>query len=384
MRKALLALWIFLASVCPDPAQMMQDIVNARAPVAATYVGPGDIVSGATAAYGLRGYNAAYASPGTNLAVNLRRANDNATCDFVIATSGALGGTASACAQGGGLSLATFATQDATATCTIATTIATCTSGSSVPHAGSTITGAGVTLPCYASAAGSGTAPSFTVAIAGNGTTSPCGTIGAGVTLTFTYGLFVTTAYDQSGHTADASQATAAKQPELLPNCISALPCMEFTRTASQGLTTSGSPSSGAATFTISVVAERTQAFTSFSNIFGGTSASVGAFFNNSANTAMVSQGSFVTATANDSVAHAMQFIANTTTSFVNVDGTPGSTGNANTTAFPATSNIGIGAGNAFGGFDAETVIWSSVFSSGQNTSMCNNQRLYYGTAASC
>jgi hypothetical protein len=53
------------------------------------YVGPGDIVSGATAWYGLRAYNLAYTT-GTNKAINIRRASDNTTMDIVILTSGAL------------------------------------------------------------------------------------------------------------------------------------------------------------------------------------------------------------------------------------------------------------------------------------------------------
>ena len=53
------------------------------------YVGPGDIVSGAIAWYGLRAYNLAYTT-GTNKAINIRRASDNTTTDIVILTSGAL------------------------------------------------------------------------------------------------------------------------------------------------------------------------------------------------------------------------------------------------------------------------------------------------------
>ena len=53
------------------------------------YVGPGDIVSGATAWYGLRAYNLAYTT-GTNKAINIRRASDNTTMDIVILTSGDL------------------------------------------------------------------------------------------------------------------------------------------------------------------------------------------------------------------------------------------------------------------------------------------------------
>lgn len=229
MRKDFLAFCIFLMSVCAAPAQMMQDIVNGEPePSTATYTGPGDVVSGASAWYGLRAYNAAYASPGTNLAVNLRRTSDNATCNFVIATSGEFGGTASACAQGGGLSLASFATQDATCTGTISSTTLTCASASSTPHAGSTLTGTGITQPSFIVSCGTFTGG------AGTCTLNAAQTVSVGETITMTYGLYVAEVYDQSGANFCSSapchvvQATAGSQPQLLPSCIgtSLLPCI--------------------------------------------------------------------------------------------------------------------------------------------------------------
>jgi hypothetical protein len=52
------------------------------------YVGPGDIASGATAWYGLRAYNAAYAT-GSNPAAIIRRASDNTTATINILSTGA-------------------------------------------------------------------------------------------------------------------------------------------------------------------------------------------------------------------------------------------------------------------------------------------------------
>ena len=54
------------------------------------YTGPGDIVSGAIAWYGLRAYSAAVAATGTQKAIKIRRASDNTTMDILILTSGAL------------------------------------------------------------------------------------------------------------------------------------------------------------------------------------------------------------------------------------------------------------------------------------------------------
>lgn len=54
-----------------------------------SYVGPGDVISGAAAWWGLRGYNAAV-SNGTTKAIRLVRDSDNAQQDFVILSSGDL------------------------------------------------------------------------------------------------------------------------------------------------------------------------------------------------------------------------------------------------------------------------------------------------------
>lgn len=56
-------------------------------PAAAAYVGPGDVVSGATAWYGLRAYS--NATKGSN-AIRIRRISDNSEQDFVTLSTGAL------------------------------------------------------------------------------------------------------------------------------------------------------------------------------------------------------------------------------------------------------------------------------------------------------
>lgn len=54
-----------------------------------TYFGPGDVVSGATAWWGLRAYNEAFAASGGN-AITVRRASDNTTQTIVVLSTGAL------------------------------------------------------------------------------------------------------------------------------------------------------------------------------------------------------------------------------------------------------------------------------------------------------
>ncbi len=56
---------------------------------APSYTGPGDIAT-FKAWYGLRGYSAAVAAPGTQKAITVRRASDNTTQDIVILNTGSL------------------------------------------------------------------------------------------------------------------------------------------------------------------------------------------------------------------------------------------------------------------------------------------------------
>jgi Alpha-L-arabinofuranosidase B, catalytic len=55
-----------------------------------TFRGPGDVLSGARAWYGLSAYSAAVAATGTQKAVNVRRSSDNTTADILILTTGLL------------------------------------------------------------------------------------------------------------------------------------------------------------------------------------------------------------------------------------------------------------------------------------------------------
>lgn len=70
------------------PCQPLQQII-ADTPASQHYSGPGDVTA-FTAWWGLRAYSAAIAATGTQNALDLRRASDNATCTAKIGTSGAL------------------------------------------------------------------------------------------------------------------------------------------------------------------------------------------------------------------------------------------------------------------------------------------------------
>jgi hypothetical protein len=59
-----------------------------------SYTGPGDVVSGATAWYGLRAYTAAIAAAATQKLINIRNIATSETCDVIVATNGGFGNVA--------------------------------------------------------------------------------------------------------------------------------------------------------------------------------------------------------------------------------------------------------------------------------------------------
>lgn len=65
------------------------------------YSGPGDVLSGAVAFWGLRGYNAAV-SNGTTKAIQVRRSSDSTTQDIVVLSTGGLDWNSANSFRGGG------------------------------------------------------------------------------------------------------------------------------------------------------------------------------------------------------------------------------------------------------------------------------------------
>lgn len=376
----------FCAIICllASPANAQLTTTHAGGGVPGTaYTGPGDVVSGAKVWWGLRAYNAAYAT-GSNPAVTVRRASDNTTQNINILSNGNLD-VASA---------NTFAGQDATASCTISSTTATCTGASSTPHVGSTITGAGVTQPCFASAVGSFAGGSGTVTVSDGGKATPCGTIGSPTTLTFQYGLYVTTIFDQSGNGnictsssahCDAVQATTADQPELLPKCPT-LPCLlgdgAATLLLSAAITTGSNQP-----FSYEAVGERI-GNPGTSGMMWSLGAGTGFAFGNGANTAFMYAGGTVSnfTPANDSASHVLITVFNNTSSIGSVD-------NNNTTTSPGTGTISNGQGiqlmrystaSYLTGYWMEGGLWYSGWNTTQITNACHNSFAYWGTSVSC
>lgn len=82
-----------------------------------SYQGPGDIVSGATAWWGLRAYNAAYATAGSN-AIAVRNTATSETCNVPVTSSGGLGNVAGCSGSSSGDTLAVFCAESS-GTCAI-------------------------------------------------------------------------------------------------------------------------------------------------------------------------------------------------------------------------------------------------------------------------
>jgi hypothetical protein len=196
-----------------------------KAPTTQTYYGPGDEVPGALAFWSAsRAYNSAYAAPGTNKALNVRRVSDNATSDIVVLKSGAVDITTAN----------TFAGVDATcngSTAGISTTII-FTGCSSTPTASDTIASTGFTQPAFLIGCGA------FVAGAGTCTLNAVQNISVAELVTMQVALTITEAYDESGANScggsacHLTQAVSADQPQLLPNCGNSISCMNWNGSA--------------------------------------------------------------------------------------------------------------------------------------------------------
>jgi hypothetical protein len=196
---------------------------------------------------------------------------------------------------------------------------------------------------------------------------------------------FASTLYDQiSGK--NVTQATTSAQPQLTFNCLNtSLPCLTFSSASSQQLTTSGFVTS-AQPNTLSFVAERNGNTGSTNSVIGAFNASqVG--YGPAANQAFIFAGSEPTVTAADNALHAVQGVLNGTSSSLNVDGTLTGSLSAGSSSILQPVSIGSSGnnGNYFQGLFAEAIVYEGVaMTSGNQTALCHNQRLYYGSGGSC
>lgn len=346
-----------------------------------SYSGPGDIVSGALAWYGLRGYSGAFAAPGTGKSIALvNQGGAGIACDVVIASSGNLGGMASSCGGHAGQTPQQFAGTDATCTATIASTtmtVSSCSSGTL--HVNDQITGAGITSPSYIASIGTCASPPGTC------TLNAPQTVAVGETVTATTVLIVGEWYDQTGGGHDLPFQAGHISALFFYNCINngTTACaLSITGTAYGPATIS----SLVRPYSFSSVGERTSSFTSFSTFVSTFTDTVGGNIGtgNTSNTIYTycNTNSAGSPTANDNVLHAIQGVCSTTNSVVNVDGSEltGATGTGGgSTVITIMTNADVSYSSVLQGLFEEGGAWAIAFSSGNRTSMCKNQQSYYG-----
>jgi hypothetical protein len=280
---------------------------------ATVYAGPGDVVSGAKAWYGLRAYTLAIANAGTQKLFDAIRTSDSQTCSFLVASNGGVGNSTSCSGAFGTGSLSTFC----------------------------------------------------------NATTCS-----------------VSKLYDQSGNGFDVTQATVAKQPTIVLNCLGSLPCMQFARASLQALY-NATISTTIQPYTFSFVSLYTdEGNANLHDVianYNGTAAAMD-FTQGGTNNFSIYAGNAISFTVTDSAWNNYQIDFNSTSSVVNINGTE--TSSINPGNFTADANIAIGdfpnVGRQFNGKVVEAGFWASNFTGTQRTNMCHQQFVYWGTSTSC
>lgn len=370
MKRTLFSLPVGAALLAGIPAQAFwqsrDSNYNVSITSASSYVGPGDVIASAIVWYGVRGYSAAYAATGTGKSINVRRASDNATQDIVILTTGDLDVA----------SYDTFVGTDATASCTLAGTSAVCTGASATIHVGDPVTGAGITNPCRVTVTNGSTTATMSLA----GTTTTCGTIAVAATFTFQVAGLLPTIYDQSGNTTrDATQATAGTQQQLLPrnSALGGRPSIFGTnQKAAATIPTTAQPHTWNAVINVTTSGS--------SGIFGsplsGDLSEI--FITGGPNKIAGFAGSIASVTATDGVAHSATAVMNGASGNLNIDGVSNV---VNMGAGSTNTSLTYGGnGVAFTGYLNEGGLWGSAISGANQTALCHQQFVYWGTAISC
>lgn len=220
-----------------------------------------------------------------------------------------------------------------------------------------------------------------TVAATGNFDTTavqaaPLNCGGAGGTCT------IKTLYDKSGNGLDLTQATIASRPTLAFNCINTtLPCMIVN---GQQLTSGSSIASGAAPQNLTAVAMQTGTPSGIGLLSGDNGVAAGIEFSSPATVRVFCQAGAAGVTETDNVFHGLIGVCVTgaSASSLTLDGvtTTATTTPTNATGFPAQ----IGPGWIGKIVESGFVEGGSAFTGPQITTLCHNQRLYWGTGGTC
>lgn len=195
----------------------------------------------------------------------------------------------------------------------------------------------------------------------------------------------VTKLYDQTqgnactGSTScDMTQSTAANQPAIVVSCVNSLPCLQITTTSIK-ITSPNNMVPATGNVSLSCVGNRV--------VSGGTTSfrcieedlQAGNKYLATSNTWTLTRSGSINITANDNTWHAANGVINGASSVSNVDGTEGTGTITGTTAAggPQIEEITANgtADSAEAGF-----LDNAFFSSGNRTSLCQNQQAYYGS----
>lgn len=201
----------------------------------------------------------------------------------------------------------------------------------------------------------------------------------------------VKTLYDQSGTSCagatacDITQATVSKRAALTISCLGALPCMTFTAASQQEMArASGSGTlSLSQPITFSTVATATSFPTATGTLFCQDNGSVRGTYFRFSNTPGIelNAGSAFTASAATGTIHAIQGVSNNASSVFYVDGSQ-STGTDGPGVLNSGDSMQVG-NDQFGDFLQgkifELGVWSSAFSTPNQSSMNGNQHAYWG-----
>lgn len=338
-----------------------------------TYTGPGDVVSGASAWFGLRAYSAAVAATGTQKAVKIRRSSDDTEQDILITTAGDLDTAA----------VVAFSTVDGTQAASISgTTLTITTPGAFAPISGDTITGSGVAA---------GTVIVDVIVVSVSYVVNVSQTV-ASTSMVFTRANYVTTWYDQSGNGRDVIQtAIPTKQPQLLLTTANgSKPALGFSWDSHSFASANPAYMTGAG-------AALSQPYT-FSSVVQCTTAAAGgtfdlaylsafpdayAYFNPSYDTnpgTGAYAGTGLTVGTTPSTWYAIQVGFSGASGYLNVSGSATS---ANFNSLSTSTSLTVGAFDSsdarnFFGLISETGIWPSLFAS-NGSAMNTNQRAYWG-----
>lgn len=227
----------------------------------------------------------------------------------------------------------------------------------------------------------------FTAAIAAAGTQKLVKVTASGTTpANVTCDVFVNTVYDQAG-SVNMVNASPSTQPLLLfTGCTGTAPaCMTFASASNQVLT--GTMPITGQPFTLEGVASRTANPTTSQTVFGNVNVVQLGFINVASHAFLYAGGTLgTTASATDSVVHAMNGTLAGASSILNVDGTETATVEAATGIVATASGSSLGsngsAGNLLTGQFYEWGVLTATASTPIRNAACHNASVAWGMGA--